>query len=209
MTNQITPFGIWLRAQLESSGQIQPGQEYIDLDPKLHASYIKLWEESMKPQKDSGADRPFRRGFITNSDDTNLVYEVDFFKDGTYQPVDPKIINAQGGTARVTQPGKTTYFTNTETGLREQNYNSEYSDGAGAQTIGAYSAGAAVPAPAASQSPTTVNTIAAPTVAPPAQQAPQQAAGFVVGKPYRDANGNSRVYTGANPQDPRDPRNWQ
>lgn len=227
MTNQITPFGIWLRTQLESSGQIQPGQSYIDLDPKEHAAYIKIWEDNMKPQKESAPERPVDVGYITNAPrvtmETNaagnvitntnsgpIVHQVEKFADGTFKIIPPSVQNFRGGSAEVVAPGATRYFTNEQTGATEQNYSSEYSEGGGgAATIGAYNAGAGAPAQVVPPAATTINTTTAPNVAPPPQQAAPQSSGFVVGKAYRDANGNSRVYTGANPQNPRDPRNWQ
>lgn len=226
MTNQIVPFGIWVRPILEQNGLIEPGQQYIDLDPKEHAAYIKLWEESMKPQKATAPERPVDVGYITNAPrvtmETNaagnvitntnsgpIVHQVEKYADGTFKIIPQSVQNFRGGSAEMVAPGTSRPITNETTGAPELNYSSEYSDAGGTATIGAYNSGASASAPAVPPSATTVNTTTAPTVAPPPQAAPQQSAGFVVGRAYRDANGNSRVYTGANPQNPRDHRNWQ
>lgn len=186
-----------------------------------------LVKRQFEPETRSAPERPVDVGYITNAPrvtmETNaagnvitntnsgpIVHQVEKFADGTFKIIPPSVQNFRGGSAEVVAPGATRYLTNEQTGATEQNYSSEYSDGSGgAATIGPYSAGAGATSQAVPPAATTVNTTTAPTVAPPAQQAAPQSGGFVVGKAYRDAGGNSRVYTGANPQNPRDPRNWQ
>lgn len=186
-----------------------------------------LVKREFEPESAKSSERPVDVGYITNAPrvtvttnesgnvitNTNsgpIVHQVEKFADGTFKIIPPSVQNFRGGSAEVVAPGATRYLTNEQTGATEQNYSSEYSEGGGgAATIGAYNAGAGAPAQVVPPAATTINTTTAPNVAPPPQQAAPQSSGFVVGKAYRDANGNSRVYTGANPQNPRDPRNWQ
>lgn len=196
-------------------------------DKKAYQHYVKkAIDQVMAPQQTS-TDRPVDVGYITNAPrvtmETNAagnvitntnsgpkVHEIKKFADGTFEIIPTQVQNFRSGSAEIVAPGTSRTITNEQTGAPELNYSSEYSEGGGgAATIGAYSAGAGSPSQAVPPAATTVNTTTAPTVAPPPQQAAPQSGGFVVGKAYRDAAGNSRVYTGANPQDPRDPRNWQ
>ena len=191
MTNtNIPPFGVWLKNVLVQAGKISPDQQYIDMDPKERDTYLKIFEKSIQPS--GGADRPFKTGLVTNSDDPTLVYEADFYRDGTYQIREPRVQNFRDGSAEVIAPGKTRYLTNIETMKREQNYQSSpmgafFGGQMGNTPISQYSAqqppATAAPQPAApapqqaAQQPvapnTSVNQVAPPTVAPPPQASVQ------------------------------------
>lgn len=210
----------------------QPGQavskEEFEADKKAYEYYVKqAIDNTMANEAGPSTERPVDVGYITNAPrvtmETNaagnvitntnsgpIVHQVEKYADGTFKLIPAQVQNFRAGSAEMVAPGTSRTITNETTGAPEMNYSSEYSEGgAGAATIGAYNAGAGAPAQVIPPTATTVNTTAAPVVAPPPQQAAPQSGGFVVGKAYRDANGNSRVYTGANPQNPRDPRNWQ
>lgn len=147
-----------------------------------------LVKRQFEPAAQSTPDRPVDVGYITNAPrvtmETNaagnvitntnsgpIVHQVERFADGTFKIIPPSVQNFRGGSAEVVAPGTTRYLTNEQTRATEQNYSSEYSEGgAGAATIGAYSAGAGAPAQVVPPAATTVNTTTAPSVAPPPSQ---------------------------------------
>jgi hypothetical protein len=171
----------------------QPGQavskEEFEADKKAYEYYVKqAIDKTMTNQAGPSDERPVDVGYITNAPrvtmETNaagnvitntnsgpIVHQVERFADGTFKIIPPSVQNFRGGSAEVVAPGTTRYLTNEQTRATEQNYSSEYSEGgAGAATIGAYSAGAGAPAQVVPPAATTVNTTTAPSVAPPPSQ---------------------------------------
>jgi len=143
---------------------------------------------------------------LTNKADNSVVRGI--MEDGKFREIPADKIHTPQGTFTMQSPTNAApiYLPN---GAIAQNYTSEAANDVGSSGIGQYGQTNNPASPPQTNAP--VNNISAPTVAPrpmPTEATPQQGV-YKVGAAYMDAKGNRRVYTGANPQDPLDPRNWQ